>query len=160
MVAFPDRPKSFTEERLSRDRAPAGCALKRAIKMGLGTALLMGALGMWAVPAGDAAMQMIKLFVSVCMLGLGLMLISALDQAEGLPEVHLDTLNRQLRVVTMDARGTLRLREVHDIDALSEVSLEGHVLTACDAAGRQIVSVPLPDAETETALRGLLPHAA
>ncbi len=160
MVAFPDSPNTFTEDRLSRDSASAGCALKRGIKMGLGTALLMAAVGMWAVPAGDAAMQMIKLFVSVLMLGLGLMLISALDQAEDMPEVHLDTLNRQLRVVTTDACGNLRLREVYDLDALSDVSLEGHALTACDATGQQIVSIPLPDAETEKTLRGLLPQAA
>ncbi|WP_294621684.1 hypothetical protein [uncultured Roseovarius sp.] len=160
MVAFPDGPNTFSEDRLSRGRASVGCALKRGIKMGVGTALLMAAVGMWAVPAGDAAMQMIKLFVSVCMLGLGLMLISALDQTEDMPEVHLDTLNRQLRVVTTDACGNLRLREVYDLDALSEVSLEGHALTACDATGQQIVSIRLPDAETEKALRGLLPQAA
>jgi len=125
MVAFPDNPNSFAENRLSHDKMSAGCALKRGIKMGLGSALLMAAIGMWAVPAGDAAMQMIKLFVSICLLGLGLMLISALDQAEDMPEVQLDAVNRQLRVVTTDACGNLRLREVHDLDALTGCRLPG-----------------------------------
>lgn len=157
MVAFPDTFDSFEQRRMERDGESAGRALKRGIKMALGTALLLAALGMWIVPAGDAAMQLIKLFVSIVMLGLGLMLMSALDVADDLPEVHVDTVNRQLRVVTMDPCGKCHLRGVYDLDSLSEVSIEGHTLTAVDAAGNQVVSIPLADAESEQALRELLP---
>lgn len=160
MVAFPDNSETFIQNRLERDGKPTGCALKRGMKMGLGTALLLAALGMWVVPAGDAAMQLIKLFASLVMLGTGLMLVSALDTASDLPEVHIDSVNRQLRVVAMDPCGDIHLRGVYDLDELSKVSLEGHALTALDAAGNQIVSIPLADPETEQALRDLFPQAA
>jgi heme A synthase len=160
MVAFPDNPKSYVADRIDRDRKPAGCALKRALKMALGTAFLMAAIGMWVVPAGDAPMQMIKLFVSMVMLGLGLMLMSSLDQSDDLPEVHIDTMNGQLRLMTTDSCGRLRLSTVYDLDTLSDISLEGRSLTACDAAGHKVVSVPLCDAESEQQLREVLPQAA
>lgn len=160
MVAFPDNPNSFVKGRIERDRKPAGCALKRAMKMAFGTALLLAAIGMWAVPAGDAAMQMIKLFVSLVMLGLGLILMSSLDQSEDLPEVHLDTLNRQLRLVNTDSCGKLRLSAVYDLDTLSGVSFEGNALRACDATGDEVVTIPLHDTEMEQTLREIFPQAA
>ena len=160
MVASPDIPYSYTQDRLVRDRKPARHAVTRALKMGFGTALLLAALGMWAVPAGDAAMQLIKLFVSLAMLGGGLLLMSALDAGNHLPEVHLDTVNRQLRVVATDTYGAPRLKGVYGLDNLTKVSLEGNALTAFDEAGDQVLSIPFADAETEQKLREVFPQAA
>jgi hypothetical protein len=160
MVALPDNLNSYTQDRLERDRKPARCAVMRAIKMGAGTALLLAALGIWAVPAGDAAMQLIKLFVSLVMLGLGLGMMSSLDTEETLSEVHVDPVNRQLRVISTDDCGGRRLKEVYGLDNLSNVSLEGDTLTAFDAAGEQVLSIPVSDAETEQALREVFPQVA
>ncbi|WP_306151103.1 hypothetical protein [Roseovarius sp. MMSF_3281] len=160
MVAFPDNSETFIQNRLQHDGKPLGCALKRAMKMGFGTAFLLAALGMWGMPAADAEMQLIKLCASLVMLGIGLMLVSALDAPDDLPEVHIDSMNRQLRVVSMDACGHMHLRGVYDLDKLSRVSLEGHALTALDDAGQKIVSIPLTDPEAEQALRDLFPQAA
>jgi hypothetical protein len=160
MVALPDNLNSYTDDRLERDRKPARCAVMRAIKMSAGTALLLAALGMWAVPAGDAAMQLIKLFVSLAMLGFGLVLMSALDTEDDLPEVHVDPVNRQLRVVSTDDCGVLRLKGVYGLDNLSKVSLDGNALTAFDAEGDQVLSIPLSDAETEQKLREVFPQVA
>ena len=160
MVALPDNLNSYTQDRLERDRKPARCAVMRAMKMSVGTALLLAALGMWAVPAGDAAMQLIKLFVSLFMLGFGLVLMSSLDTEETLPEIHVDPVNRQLRVISTDDCGVLRLNGVYGLDSLSRVSLEGNALTAYDADGAQVLSIPLSDAETEQKLREVFPQAA
>ncbi|MRU14207.1 hypothetical protein FDP25_02070 [Roseovarius sp. A21] len=160
MVALPDNLNSYTQDRLERDGKPARCAVKRAIKMSAGTALLLAAMGMWAVPAGDAAMQLIKLFVSLAMLGFGLVMMSSLDTEDDLPEVHVDPVNRQLRVVSKDDCGALRLKGVYGLDKLSNVSLQGNALTAFDAEGEQVLSIPVSDAETEQKLREVFPQAA
>lgn len=160
MVALPDNQNSYTQDRLARDETPARCAVMRALKMSAGTALLLAALGMWAVPAGDAAMQLIKLFVSLAMLGFGLVLMSALDTEDDLPDVYVDPVNRQLRVVSKDDCGGLRLKGIYGLDSLSSVSLDGNALTAFDADGERVLSIPLYDAETEQKLREVFPQAA
>jgi hypothetical protein len=45
---------------------------------------------------------------------------------------------------------------IHDLDSLSELSMRDRVLTARDAAGRQIVAMKIEDRATAKALRRAL----
>ena len=165
MVALPDVAdlrNSTAVERQARHALRGQATMKRALHMAVGSACLMAAVGVWGFQpgAGDAAMQLIKLFVSLFMLGFGLVLMSSLDTEETLPEIHVDPVNRQLRVISTDDCGVLRLNGVYGLDSLSRVSLEGNALTAYDADGAQVLSIPLSDAETEQKLREVFPQAA
>jgi hypothetical protein len=103
-------------------------------------------------------MQLIRLLLSLTLLALGLAFISALDHGAEPPEVHVDPRHRQLRILANDSAGRLRLRAVHDLDSLAEVSLAEGRLRALDAAGEVVVDLPLPDpgdaARVAAALRG------
>jgi hypothetical protein len=160
MTAFADIPR-----KRHRPAAPAKPAkqevetgnqrggLRRAITACAGAALVMAAIGVWFIPAEDSAMRLIKLFVSAAMFGAGLLMFHGLSDRRGLPEVQLDPAKRQLRVYEYDLNGKSVLTACHDIDALSELSLTDQTLRARDAQGQLVVSVPIPNAASETAIR-------
>lgn len=163
MVALPDthmpeaQIKSASKPVLIEETSSAP-PLKRALMAGLGVASLMAALGVWIVPvdAGDTAMQLVKLVFSVSMLGLGMLFISALDNRNAEPEIHLDPKAGQLRIVEYDAKGIARVAGDYALKDLSDVSLRDCHLTARDADGNKIISVPLRNMAAETAIREAL----
>ena len=101
-------------------------------------------------------MRLIKIFVSAAMFGAGLLMFHGLSDRRNLPEVQLDPSHRQLRVYEYDRNGKSVLTACHDIDTLSELSLSDHTLRARDADGRLLVSMPVPSAESERAIRQAL----
>lgn len=106
-------------------------------------ALMMSSVGIWVVPSEDAAMQLVKLLVSVVMFGGAILLINALNERQSLPEVRFDPGKRQLRVYEYDCYGRARLSGCHDVDKLSEISVEEETLRARDAGGEIVLSLPV-----------------
>ena len=143
-----------------REVQPGQSSLRRAITTAGGAACVMAAMGLWAIPSEDAAMQLMKLPVSAALFFGGLILFRGLREAEDQPEVQIDTARRQLRVFEYDRHGRAVLSACHDIDDLQDLSLSGQTLSARDANGNLVVSMPVPSRAAESRLRKLLSRAA
>jgi len=146
MVAFPDTRPTRDKARESQARigVPAKhSSMRRAILMCAAAALMMSSVGIWVMPSEDAAMQLIKLLISVAMVGAALLLINALNERRALPEVRFDSGNRQLQVYEYDCYGRATLSQSHDIDDLSELIVEEKTLRARDAGGMLLLTLPV-----------------
>lgn len=141
-------------------QSPGG--VNRGGRIFFGSVLVISALGLWAVPVveGDAAMRLIKILVSVVLAGVGVMFFLSIDKGEDLPEIQLDTAKRELRILSHDGAGEPRVEAVHSFDALSEVVIQDRLLTARDAQGRLVATVPLRDKATEATLREIFQRTA
>ena len=123
-----------------------------------GTVLSLSAFGLWLIPVetGDSAMQLIKLLVSLAMLALGIMFVFSARATSDMPDIMIDAQARELTLVSRDADGQVLSKEVHKIDDMNEITLRERMFEARDAAGKMIVSLPLPDKATEKALKNAL----
>lgn len=161
MVALPDiadLQNSTAVERQARRALRGQATMKRAVYMAVGSACLMAAIGVWGFQpgAGDAAMQLIKLLVSAVLLITGMIFVSGLRDRAGPPELHVDPLNRQVRVVEFDGAGRARIAAAHDFDGLSDLDLQGGVLTAHDRKGKKLFDVRVNNPDVVEALRAAL----
>lgn len=158
MVAFPDTLNGNTEARMERDALRKTCAVRKAVKMFVGSALVIAAGGLWLVPYGteDAGLKLIKLLFSVSMLIFGMMFISALNKGEMEPEIRVDAKNRRLTIVHSDESGHRERVQTIDLDDLAEFSLSDGALMARDASGQQVIAVSVSSKATEAALREAL----
>lgn len=140
------------------DRLEGTSAVNRGGRIFFGSALVISAIGLWLIPVtdGDAAMQLIKLLISVMMVSLGMMFIFSLRQSEDLPEVQVDLAKRELRVLKLNRADKSYVEATHSFDSLGRITLEDCHLSAEDAEGNLLVSVPLRDEETAAALREAL----
>lgn len=134
--------------------------IKRAALRCLGVAAVMAAIGIWMVPTlpGDAAMQLVKLTLSLGLLLGGAIMFTALRGVAG-PEVHIDPRSRRLTIVERGLDGKVRMEVSHDIDTLSEIVLRDHLLTARDAQGHPLLALSVTDPQAEAAIRDLLAGA-
>ena len=148
----------FDQAKALRESLKKPASVNRGGRMFLGSVLCISALGLWLVPvdAGDAAMQLIKLLVSVVMLALGMMFIFSINRRAELPEIQIDTPKRELRVIKRDYADKPFVEACHAFEKMAEISLKGHQMTARDADGQVIVSVPLRDKATARALQATL----
>ncbi len=148
----------FDQAKALRESLKTPASVNRGGRIFLGSVLCISALGLWLVPvdAGDAAMQLIKLLVSVVMLALGMMFIFSINRRAELPEIQIDTLKRELRVIKRDHANNPFVEAFHAFENMAEINLKGHHLSARDADGQVIVSVPLRDKATARALQAAL----
>jgi len=161
MVALPDiadLQNSTAVERQARRALNGQAGIKRAVYMAVGSACLVAAVGVWGFQpgAGDAAMQLIKLLVSAVLLITGMIFVSGLRDRVGPPDLHVDPVNRQVRVVAFDGAGRARISATHDFDGLSQLDLKGGVLMAHDRDGKKLFDVPVKDPDVIKALRAAL----
>lgn len=142
-------------ERNARCALRGKAALRRAMKMGFGAAFLMASVGLWVFQAGagDGAMQLIKLLISGVLLIIGLFCVSGLDERSDVPEIHIDPMNRQLRIVKVDSEGVARICATHAFDDLAEIALRDGLLTARDHEGCELFAIPVDDPSVVEALR-------
>ncbi|WP_272006994.1 hypothetical protein [Roseovarius sp. ZX-A-9] len=132
-------------------------ALRMLVHRGTGVAAILAAFGIWLVPvaSGDAAMQLVRLVMSVALFMGGWMLFASLRSDEG-PTIQIDPRRRLLTIVDHDGRGKVRMTHEHHIDSLSEIVLRDGLLTARDAQGRSLLAILVKDAGTKLALRQML----
>lgn len=137
-------------------------SLRRGVKMGFGAAFLMASVGLWAFQAGagDGAMQLIKLLISGVLLIVGLFFVSGLDERGDVPEIHIDPIKRQLRIVNVDSEGMARICATHAFDDLAEIALRDGLLTARDHEGCELFAIPVDDPSVVEALRDTMQLSA
>ena len=167
MVALPDtlmpetQIKSCSTPAVIEETSSAPL-LKRALMAALGSAMLLSAFGVWIVPvdSGDTAMQLVKLVFSVAMLLLGMLFFSALESRHVEPEIHLDPKTRSLRIVEIDRKGTAHVKGDYSLDELSDITLRDCHLSARNARGEQVLSVPVRNSAAEKAIQKALSQVA
>ena len=110
MVALNETVSEFEKSKALRQSLQEAQKVNRSGRVFLGTLLAISALGLWLVPVadGDTGMRLIKILVSLVLLGLGAMFISSIDEIEALPEIQIDTQNRELRIMQLDKSCTIR----------------------------------------------------
>ena len=150
-TAMPETPVKFMSQRPVLDLSVNVDPVKQTILACLGFSLIMAALGVWAVPvdAGDVEMQLIKLLFSVTMLAIGALFVKSLDRNSCQPEIELDTQRRLLRVLSSDKEGRRQEQVCYDISEFSEITLRDRYLTARDAYGKEVISIPIRNTATE-----------
>lgn len=148
----------FDQATALRETLKKSKGVNHAGRVFFGSVLILSAVGLWLVPvdAGDAAMKLIKLLVSVLMLVLGVMFIFSARRVPDEPEIQIDTQAREIRIVKRDNGGAICMDTRHAIDSLSDVTLCDRTLTAYDASGQLIISMSVPDKRMETALKSAL----
>lgn len=149
MFASTDAAPQFEASKALRQSLKEASAVNRSGRIFLGTVLLVSAAGLWVIPVdmGDAAMRLIKLLFSACLLALGAMFILSARDRLRLPEIRLDPEAREIHIVKPS--GTLSLC----FDDLAEVSFCERTMTARSSDGRVQLVLPLTDEQTENALR-------
>lgn len=165
MVALPDPESASTRVQDSAGGEAAhpgnggpGSSLPNALRVGAGGTLVLIAFGLWIVSPmnGDGAMFLIKLVFSVTLLCMGAVFLMLREVVDGPSEIQFDPAARQIRVIRSDGTSAPPAIEVHDIDALADVSLQDSVLTARAADGQLVLAMHVSDPKTETLLRRAL----
>jgi len=161
MAVISDTSREFEKAQALRRSLHGASSVNRSGRVFLGAVLVISALGLWLVPVseGDAGMKLIKLLISLVLLGLGAMFLSSIDDRKDAPEIQVDTQARELRVLRADAAGQMTVVAIYNLDGLSDVTLEDKLLTARGPDGELVVSLPVVDKHTENALRGALSGA-
>jgi len=165
MVGLPDIERDFTQPPQDYHE-PTGLTEHRMIRLEAsillralcGVALVAAGFGIWIMPtgAGDPAMMLIKLVVSLTLFWAGMLCLAVFRGDRRSPEVEIDSHARQLRVIHPQPGARPPRTSLHDFDDLEEISLRDRMLTARDRQGRRIVSLHLHDARSERMLRNAL----
>ncbi|MEM6375691.1 MAG: hypothetical protein AAF686_05580 [Pseudomonadota bacterium] len=140
------------------ETAPSDSA-RRFIIACAATAVCLAGVGLWLVPAIDAAGQLIKLFASAIMLATGLFLFNGLNEKSDAAAIEIDPKKRQLRIYEYDQRGKSRLKTSYNIDDLHDVHVADRRLSASNADGVLILEMPIESPAAEDALRTALSRA-
>jgi len=165
MVALPDPELASTKAQppahSGTDGSATGTAvmaLSRALRISLGMALVMISLGLWIVSpmGGDVSLFLIKLVFAVTLLCLGTVFLMSRELDNLTSEIQVDPVARQIRVTRAGKNGQGPVIDVHDMDALADVSLYDSVLTARGADGQLLLALHISDTQTEAALRRAL----
>ena len=131
--------------------------VRRVVLRGLGFSAVLAAMGLWLIPVvpGDAMMQLVKVSLSGLLVLVASRCWAALREPIG-PTVTINPKTRTLTIIDFDIRGRVRMEASHSIDSLSEVILRDDLLTARDAYGRSLVTLPVSDSATKSALMKVL----
>jgi hypothetical protein len=163
MVALPDvEPGSFPSARSGAARWPqARDGIARIVLRIAGAGLVVAAPGLWLLPAppGDPVMLLLRLLVSLGLLGSGALCLGfAARGAAARPSMRIAPDTRVLHVPRRDPDGAWQM-VAHRLDDLHEVSLRDGLLSARDRRGRVVLSVDVPGPREERALRAALSRA-
>lgn len=138
-----ERPRHRVPDAQRTDLAvEEGAFVLHAVRRCVGAGLLMAALGIWLIPAEDAEAQMLKLVMSLSMLGGGLFLLSGLAKKRvvaGLPMFVSSRTKPDPRQKAVE----FRHRKLQSASGFPRSRRKDRLITVRDAAGRPIVSMPL-----------------
>lgn len=162
MVSVSDNCHDFDASQALRHSLRDASRVNRSGRVFLGTVLILSGIGLWVVPVGahDPAMQLIKLFLTLVLAGLGAMFISSISERKNAPEIAVDTKQGELRVSTTNRFSGRQNHKRYALATLSDVSLKDQMFSARDADGALVVSLPIRDKATENALRSAFGMAA
>ncbi len=133
--------------------AHGGRMMVRATQRLAGTALAIAAIGLWISPgaAWDADILLFKLVLSAAagLAGAALMLAGRTPQ---MPEMEIDTIRREIRLVRRGHGGTAVVLQRSAFKDLSRAEQKGAHLRLWDQAGDFLAEVSLPDRATMNSL--------
>ncbi len=154
MAVTSETPTEIDNSEKFRRSMDQASAVNRSGRVFFGSVLLISALGLWLIPVqdGDAAMQLIKLAISLFMLALGAMFISSIAERGSSPDILIDTQKRELRILTKNEVTNSLDQSIFKLDQLTAVSLKNGEFSAHDQNGEFVVSVPVRDRHTRKAL--------
>jgi len=163
MIVLPDLSEEF--ETISRERfrplrvelpAMDWAWLRRAAAICAAVALFLAAAGLWAFPAPDQAVVLIKLGASLAMGAGGAALLGMVETETGMARVQLDLGRGEIRTYERAPTGGITLTGRHDLAAMAEISLHNGTFFARSAEGRFAVSIPVRGRAKERAIRAAL----
>jgi len=156
-TVMPEGPLQYQDVGLSENENDIDLGFKYVALRCLGVSALTASLGIWLLPVtpGDAAIQLVKLFLSIALLIGSGVVFSALRAVAG-PEIQIDPNTRRLTILERGVDGKVKVEIAHEIDALEEIILQDHLLTARDSHGRPLLAIPISDPEVERAIRNVL----
>ncbi len=120
----------------------------------VGTALVLGAAGMWLMPGsqGAADLVLMKLGMSVFFLFCGLALLM-INHADNQPDAYFDPIRREVRILKKCNRGRPRTVLRRSYDSIGSVRFEDHTVELFGMDGSRLMELPMENAEIRHALR-------
>ena len=122
-----------------------------------GTALILGAAGMWVAPdiSEGTDLTLIKLGVSVFFFFCGLALLMR-NHEDNQPDAYFDPIRQEVRVLQKNDRGRPQTILRRAYDSLGGVDFSGNSVELFDVDGSLLMRLIVDDAEVRQALRGQL----
>ncbi len=129
--------------------ADGGRMVVRVAQLLFGAALTLAAIGIWLAPGAswESDVMLLKLVLSLTALlaGFGLMHSSSTPSA---PEVEIDTIRREVRLVRPAANGSAEILQRCAFNALSRAEQRGGHVRLWDQSGDLLAEVTLTDRDT------------
>ncbi len=121
-------------------------AVARVLSKVVGGALILSAIGLWIMPgsAVDSDLLLIKLVLALMSGFGGLALVQNWDMPNSPPEVEIDVIRRELRLVRRMAQGDEVLEEIKFAD-LGHAKTNGATVSLWDARGDLIAEAAPTD---------------
>ncbi len=163
MFALPDHSAEFQafarrtplRELVAENKLDWSFAAKAIMLCGA-TALFAAAAGLWAFPASDDAVRLIKLGASLGFAGAGLVLLLAVLGRRDFQRVEIDPKRQEIRSYERDAGGRVYLTGRFHFRDMSEISLRNGTFTANAFDGRYSVTAPVRSRRQARAIRSAL----
>lgn len=120
----------------------------------VGTALVIGAAGMWLMPGSqaDADLVLMKLGMSVFFLFCGLALLM-LNHADNQPDAYFDPIRREVRILQKNNRGRPQTILRRSYDSIGSARFDDRIAELFDMDGSLLMRLPIDNAEVRHALR-------
>lgn len=163
MFALPDHSDEFQtfarrtplRELVAENKLDWSFAGKAAMLCGA-TALIAAAAGLWAFPASDDAVRLIKLGASLGFAGAGLVMLLAVLGRRAFSRIEIDPRRREIRAYERDAGGRVYLTGRFHFRDMSEISLRNGTFIARAFDGRYAVTAPVRSRRQARAIRAAL----
>lgn len=125
----------------------------------LGTALVLGASGMWLMPGSqiDGDLMLIKLGISVFFFFCGLALLMR-NHEHNQPDAFFDPIRREVRVMQKNDRGRPQIILKRAYESLGAVEFSSNAVQIHDVDGSLLMRLLIDDADVRHALRTQLPQ--
>lgn len=122
-----------------------------------GTALILGAAGMWVAPgvADNSDLTLLKLGVSVFFFFCGLALLMR-NHEDNQPDAYFDPIRQEVRVLQKNDQGRPQTILRRAYDSLGGVDFTGNSVELFDVDGSLLMRLIVDDADVRRALRGQL----
>lgn len=119
-----------------------------------GTALIFGAAGMWVMPGGSGAADLVlmKFGVSVFFLFCGLALLMQ-HHSDNQPDAYFDPIRREVRILQRNKRGRPQTVLRRSYDSIGSARFHDRSMELFDMDGSLLMRVPVASADIRHALR-------
>ncbi|MFK7834921.1 MAG: hypothetical protein AB8B60_01760 [Sulfitobacter sp.] len=126
--------------------ADGGRMIVRGVQRLLGASLALAAIGLWIAPGSswESDVMLFKLILSITALLAGLGMMSSSSRPTP-PEVEIDTIRREVRLVRRMAGDTTMVLQSCSFAELAHAELKGSIVRLWDKGGAFLAEVSLVD---------------